>query len=77
MTSQETILADNGSRKYSAFPIQYPDLWDMYKKAVATFWTTEEVPLNADVVDWREKLNDDERHFIKHILGRVLVHKDD
>ncbi|AGE51589.1 ribonucleoside-diphosphate reductase small subunit [Paramecium bursaria Chlorella virus CvsA1] len=69
MANQEPILADNGSRKFSAFPIQYPDMWDMYKKAVATFWTTEEVPLNADVVDWREKLNDDERHFIKHILG--------
>ncbi|ABT15040.1 hypothetical protein NY2A_B641R [Paramecium bursaria Chlorella virus NY2A] len=69
MTTQEPILSDNGSRKFSAFPIQYHDLWNMYKKAVATFWTTEEVPLNADVADWREKLNNDERHFIKHILG--------
>jgi ribonucleotide reductase beta subunit family protein with ferritin-like domain len=65
----EPILADIGSRKYSAFPIQYKDLWEMYKKAVATFWTVEEVHLNQDVVDWREKLNDDERHFVKHILG--------
>lgn len=65
----EPILSDNGSRKYSAFPIQYPDLWKMYKKAVASFWTTEEVPLDKDVIDWRDKLNDDERHFIKHILG--------
>jgi len=65
----EPILADNGCRKYSAFPIQYPDLWKMYKQAVASFWTTEEVPLDKDVIDWRDKLNDDERHFIKHILG--------
>lgn len=67
--SSEPLLADIGTRKYSAFPIRHPDLFQMYKKAVATFWTVEEVPLNQDVVDFREKLNDDERHFIKHILG--------
>ena len=66
---EEVILANNGCRKYSAFPIKYPDLWEMYKKAVSTFWTTEEVPLNQDVVDWRDKLNDDERHFVKHVLA--------
>ena len=65
----EKILTDNGCRKYTAFPIQYPDLWNMYKKAVASFWTVEEVPLGQDVIDWRDKLNDDERYFIKHILG--------
>lgn len=68
-THTEPILADIGARKYSAFPIKYPDLFQMYKKAVATFWTVEEVPLSQDIVDWREKLNDDERNFIKHILG--------
>ena len=65
----EPILAENGCRKYTAFPIKYPDLWNMYKKAVASFWTVEEVPLGQDVIDWRDKLNDDERYFIKHILG--------
>lgn len=65
----EPILADIGSKKYSAFPIKYPDLFQMYKKAIAAFWTVEEVPLSQDIVDWREKLNDDERHFIKHVLG--------
>jgi ribonucleotide reductase beta subunit family protein with ferritin-like domain len=67
--NQEPLLADIKSRKYSAFPIKYPDLFAMYKKAVSTFWTVEEVPLNQDVSDWRDKLNDDERHFVKHILG--------
>ena len=65
----EKILSDNGCRKYTAFPIQYPDLWNMYKKSVASFWTVEEVPLGQDVIDWRDKLNDDERYFIKHILA--------
>jgi len=65
----ERILTPNGCHKYSAFPIQYPDLWNMYKRAVASFWTVEEVPLAQDVIDWRDKLTADERHFIKHILG--------
>lgn len=63
------MLVDNGCQKYSAFPIKHPDLWNMYKKSVASFWTTEEVPLAQDVIDWRDKLNDDERYFVKHILG--------
>jgi ribonucleotide reductase beta subunit family protein with ferritin-like domain len=65
----EPLLADNGTRKYSAFPIKYQDVFNMYKKAVSTFWTVEEVPLTQDVADWRDKLNDDERYFIKHVLG--------
>ena len=67
--NKEPLLADIGNRKYSAFPIKYPDVFAMYKKAVTTFWTVEEVPLNQDITDWRDKLNDDERHFIKTILG--------
>jgi len=65
----EPLLAENGTRKYSAFPIKYQDIFNMYKKAVSTFWTVEEVPLTQDVADWRDKLNDDERYFIKHVLG--------
>jgi ribonucleoside-diphosphate reductase beta chain len=41
----------------------------MYKKAEASFWTAEEVDLAADVPDWDNKLNDKERHFIKHVLA--------
>ncbi|AGE56281.1 ribonucleoside-diphosphate reductase small subunit [Paramecium bursaria Chlorella virus NE-JV-1] len=65
----ESLLADNKSNKYSAFPIKHPDLFAMYKKAVSTFWTVEEVPLHQDIADWRDKLTGDERYFIKHVLG--------
>jgi ribonucleotide reductase beta subunit family protein with ferritin-like domain len=64
----EPLLAPIGTKRFSAFPIKYPDLFQMYKKAVSTFWTVEEVQLNQDVVDWKN-LNDDERYFIKHVLG--------
>ena len=41
----------------------------MYKKAVATFWVVEDVPLGNDLLDWDTKLNDNERHFIKNVLA--------
>src|SRR6185436_753229 len=40
-----------------------------YKKHEASFWTAEEIDLGADLVDWSNKLNDDERYFIKHVLA--------
>lgn len=51
------------------FPIKYDDIWQMYKKAVASFWTTEEVDLSKDLTDWNNKLKEDEKHFIKHVLA--------
>src|SRR5690606_6017499 len=44
-------------------------LWQFYKKAEGSFWTAEEIDLVADLHDWNHKLNDDERHFIKHVLA--------
>lgn len=63
----EPLLRDN-PRRFVIFPIQYPDIWDMYKKAEASFWTAEEVDLSKDLVDW-ENLKDDEKYFIKHVLA--------
>jgi ribonucleotide reductase beta subunit family protein with ferritin-like domain len=64
---QDPILTPSLSR-YTAFPIHYPDLWSLYKKAIASFWTVEEIDLGGDLKDW-EKLNNDEQHFIKMILA--------
>lgn len=64
----EPILAENKDR-FVLFPIKHRDIWEMYKKAEASFWTAEEIDLSADLVDWASKLNDDERHFIKHVLA--------
>ena len=41
----------------------------MYKKAEASFWTAEEVDLSKDLHDWNDKLNDDERYFVSHVLA--------
>jgi ribonucleoside-diphosphate reductase beta chain len=63
----EPILRENESR-FVLFPIQYDHIWKMYKQAVASFWTAEEIDLSADMVDW-QNLSDNERHFIKHVLA--------
>jgi len=41
----------------------------MYKKAEASFWTAEEMDLSKDLHDWNTRLNDNERHFISHVLA--------
>ncbi|NDC95455.1 ribonucleoside-diphosphate reductase, partial [bacterium] len=56
------------SEKYTVFPIKYPQLWDFYKRHLATFWTVEELKLQEDLTDW-EKMTDNERYFIKNVLA--------
>ncbi|MGK0367253.1 MAG: ribonucleoside-diphosphate reductase beta chain, partial [Thermoproteota archaeon] len=65
--SKEKLLAETSDR-FILFPIEHHDIWDMYKKSMACFWTAEEIDLYQDLADW-EKLNDNERHFISHILA--------
>ncbi|KAH8948563.1 hypothetical protein BDL97_11G100700 [Sphagnum fallax] len=63
----EPILAENPQR-FCMFPIKYAEVWEMYKKAEASFWTAEEVDLSQDQKHW-DALKSDERHFISHVLA--------
>ncbi|KAG1947110.1 Ribonucleoside-diphosphate reductase small chain [Pimephales promelas] len=63
----EPLLRENPKR-FVIFPIQYPDIWKMYKQAQASFWTVEEVDLSKDLVHW-DSLKSEEKHFISHILA--------
>lgn len=63
----EKILEENNNR-FVLFPIQHHDIWDFYKRAEQVFWTAEEIDLSQDLVDW-EKLNEGEKHFVKHVLA--------
>ena len=65
--SDEPILRDSAGR-YTMFPIQYDDVYQMYKRQVDSFWRPEEVDLSRDLNDWA-KLTDDERHFISMTLA--------
>ena len=67
MIAKEPILEhDNG--RFVVLPVKYEDFYSMYKKAVASFWTVEEVDLSKDKNDF-VKLNNDEKHFITMILA--------
>lgn len=64
----EPILTENKDR-FVLYPIKHNDIWEFHKKAEASFWTAQEIDLVQDLTDWSTKLNDDERHFVKHILA--------
>ena len=68
MTHAEPILEKNNSR-FVLFPIVHDDIWSFYKRAEASFWTAEEIDLSPDLIDWENKLTEDERFFIKHVLA--------
>ena len=63
----EPILQKNPNR-FVLFPIQHHDIYDLYKKAESSFWTANEIDLSKDMTDWN-RLTDNERHFIKSIIG--------
>jgi len=64
----EPILQENKNR-FVLFPIEHNDIWSFYKKAEASFWTAEEIDLSQDLSDWENRLTDNEKHFIKHVLA--------
>ena len=63
----DPLLTPNPDR-FVVFPIQHTDLWEMYKKAEASFWSAEEIDLAGDAKHW-ETLGEGEQHFIKHVLA--------
>jgi ribonucleoside-diphosphate reductase beta chain len=63
----ELLLRENKDR-FVLLPINYPKVWEKYKKHEASFWTAEEIDLGADLKDWNS-LNEGERHFITHVLA--------
>lgn len=63
----EPILRENPHR-FTLFPVAKPKLFAKYKNSLSVFWVPEEVDLSKDLRDW-VKLNDNEKYFIKNILG--------
>lgn len=63
----EPIL-DSSRKQFTAFPIQYQDIWKLYKEQQACFWKAEEIDFSSDYNDFMT-LNKDEQHFIKMILA--------
>lgn len=68
LTLKEEPMLTPSDERFVIFPIKHADLWAKYKQHMAVHWTPEEIDLSKDMKDW-EKLSDNERYFIKHILG--------
>jgi len=66
-TFVEPLLMPDDNR-YVMFPVKYNDVWEMYQRAVDSFWIVNEVNLAQDLKDWNN-LNEDERNFIKMVLA--------
>jgi len=65
--NDEFLLTPEENR-LTIFPLKHIEIWNMYKKAVSCFWTSEELDLSKDIDDW-VKLSDNERKFIKGVLA--------
>ena len=68
MANENELLLRENKDRFVILPINYPKIWEQYKKHEASFWTAEEIDLSADQKDW-VNLNDGERHFISHVLA--------
>lgn len=62
----EPLLSPETNR-FVMFPIKHPQLWSLYKQAVASFWTVEEVSF-LDTNEWNQ-LSDNEREFLETTLA--------
>lgn len=67
--SNELIIKNTGADRFCVFPIIHHNLWEFYQRHLGTFWTCVEVNISEDLSDWNNKLNDNERFFIKNVLA--------
>lgn len=65
--NEEPLLLE--TQRFTLFPIKYPEIYDSYKKQLSSFWTVDEIDFSKDIEHWDEKLNENERTFIKMILA--------
>lgn len=68
MSNENEILLKENKDRFVLLPINYPKLWEHYKRHEASFWTAEEIDLSGDLKDWAG-MTDGERHFISHVLA--------
>ncbi|WP_158824995.1 ribonucleoside-diphosphate reductase small subunit [Mucilaginibacter lacusdianchii] len=68
MSQENEVLLRENKDRFVILPINYPAIWEMYKKHEASFWTAEEIDLSDDLKHW-ESLNSGEKHFISHVLA--------
>lgn len=68
MNEENELLLRENKDRFVLLPIKYPKVWEMYKRAEASFWTSEEIDLTEDMRHW-ETMTEGERYFISHVLA--------
>ncbi len=71
--SHEEELLQEDNTRLAMFPIKHKELFQHYKKQLALFWTTDEIPFDKDQLQWKYNLNDNQKKFIKYILAFFAV----
>ena len=66
---QQEPLLQPSIKRLVIYPIEHNDIWEMYKRAEASFWTTEEIDIAADVEDFNTKLTESEQKYVKTVLA--------
>lgn len=66
--SDEYLLQPVKNR-FTLFPIKHNDIWQMGKKLQAVYWERESINPALDLNDWNNKLNDNEKYFIRNVLA--------
>ncbi|KIO01889.1 hypothetical protein M404DRAFT_9956 [Pisolithus tinctorius Marx 270] len=61
-------LLNKAEQQFVLYPIQYPEIWDMYKTTESTFWITEQIQIGQDDIQWNNHLNDGEHSFVSHVI---------
>jgi ribonucleoside-diphosphate reductase beta chain len=64
---EEFLLRENPNR-FVIFPIKCYDIWEAFQKHRKAFWVESEIDLIPDLKDWKT-MNDNEKHFVKHVLA--------
>lgn len=72
MNSIEPVLQEDKNR-FVIFPVKHHDIWDWYKEMEACFWTASEIDLHQDLNDWNNKLGQNERAYIRHLLAFLAM----
>jgi ribonucleoside-diphosphate reductase beta chain len=67
--NQQINFKDRSDKKYTLYPIDYPNLFDLYKMAKRSIWDADDINYSEDYQDWTEKLTGDERKFLQYILA--------
>lgn len=72
ITQEPLLNASDKYERYKVRPIRLPEIHKMYLQGLATHWTAEEMDLTQDMEDWKTKLNENEKTYIKKILVYFL-----